>query len=74
MTIVELSSCSFVVEVENVIIYCLNILIPRLANRMAKMIRIESEKNPPVAVLNYVSPLYLRNEEYENRSKLRIID
>ncbi len=38
------------------------------------MIRIESEKNPPVAVLNYVSPLYLRNEEYENRSKRRIID
>jgi len=54
------------------IIYLLIIFTPRLANRIAKIMRTKIEKNPPVAVLNSVSPLNLRKEEYENKSKFLI--
>jgi hypothetical protein len=62
------------IEEDPLIIYLLIIFSPRLAKRIAKIMRTKIEKNPPVAVLNYVSPLNLRKEEYENKSKFRIKD
>jgi len=47
----------------------LAVLIPILAKRMTKIMMIAIEMNPPVAVVYYASPLYLRNLLLGNRSK-----
>lgn len=61
---------SFVVSELQLIICLSTVLIAMLVNSTAKIVRMANEKNPPVAVEYYPSPLYFMNCETEKRSHI----